>query len=106
MTDQGLNEMQDILKKEIEYRKTAQTDAQAKALELHSTLELIPQIAFTRKKRWPTIDFVNQRWSSILLPTMNFQKTHPDDADITRKINMWSIYCLIQCPFPIHLTIV
>lgn len=77
----ALNEMQDILKKEIEFRKTAQTDAQAKALELHSTLELIPQIAFTAKADG-TIDFVNQRWFKYSTSYNEFPKTHPDDADI------------------------
>src|SRR5882724_3294390 len=80
----ALNEMQDVLKKEIEFRKNAQTDAQAKMHELHSTLELIPQIAFTAKADG-TIDFVNQRWFNYSPSFDEFPITHPDDADINQE---------------------
>src|SRR5215211_5099030 len=54
----ALNEAQKSLRAEIEVRKEAEKALNATVEELHSTLESIPQIAFTARQDG-TIDFVN-----------------------------------------------
>lgn len=53
--------MQNALEEEVETRKKAQTNLQAKVAELQSTLQSIPQIAFTATRNG-TIEFVNEHW--------------------------------------------
>lgn len=57
----ALNEAQNSLRAEIEVRKEAEKALHTTVEELHSTLESIPQIAFTAKQDG-TIDFVNANW--------------------------------------------
>jgi signal transduction histidine kinase len=76
-----LNEMQDVLRSEIEFRKKAQAETQAKALELKFILESIPQLAFTTK---PTgqIEYTNSQWLKYVQSQDRFPVTHPEDKNI------------------------
>ena len=76
-----LNQVQQHLKSEIEFRKKAQLQMQEKALELHSILESIPQIAFTATNAG-TIDFVNDKWYAYTNSTQQFPSNHPDEIEI------------------------
>lgn len=57
-----LNEMDKILRAEIEVRKKVESDLQDRIEELKSTLESIPQMAFNTDDKG-VIEFVNERWS-------------------------------------------
>jgi len=76
-----LNEMQDILRSEIEFRKKAQTEINAKALELKSILESIPQLAFTTKATGE-LEYANSQWLNYTNSAFRFPEAHPDDKDI------------------------
>ena len=56
-----LNDIQKILREEIEFRKQAQSELRERNQELRSILESIPQIAFTAKSDG-VLEFVNQHW--------------------------------------------
>ncbi|WP_207425567.1 hybrid sensor histidine kinase/response regulator [Pedobacter sp. SYSU D00535] len=56
-----LNAIQKTLREEIEFRKQAQAELRERVQELRSTLETIPQIAFTAKGNGE-LEFVNQQW--------------------------------------------
>lgn len=56
-----LNEIQKVLREEIEFRKQAQSELKERISELRSILESIPQIAFTARNNG-NIEFVNQQW--------------------------------------------
>ena len=57
-----LNNIQQELKAEIEYRKRAELDLQYTVEELRSILESIPNLAFTAKNNG-TIEYVNKHWN-------------------------------------------
>ncbi|MEO8404800.1 MAG: hybrid sensor histidine kinase/response regulator [Chitinophagaceae bacterium] len=76
-----LNEMQDILRSEIEFRKQAQAEINAKAQELRSTLESIPQLAFTTRDSGQ-IEYTNSQWLEYQHNSYQFPVTHPDDPEI------------------------
>lgn len=76
-----LNEMQDILRSEIEFRKQAQAETNARALELKSILESIPQLAFTTGPGGE-IEYTNSEWLSYVHAQDRFPPTHPDDIVI------------------------
>lgn len=76
-----LNEAHLALRAEIEYRKQAQSELRERVQELRSTLESIPQIAFTAKSNG-TIEFVNQHWYNYSTFHEEFPQTHPDDPNI------------------------
>src|SRR5690242_480846 len=76
-----LNEMQDILRSEIEFRKKAQTEINAKALELKSILETIPQLAFTTRATGE-LEYANSQWLNYVNSAFRFPEAHPDDKDI------------------------
>jgi len=79
-----LNIVQENLKLEIEFRKRAEHQALEKLQELHSTLESIPQIAFTATTDG-VIDFVNEHWFQYTPTTKNFPPNHPDDPCIKKE---------------------
>jgi CheY-like chemotaxis protein len=79
-----LNIVQENLKLEIEFRKKAEHQALEKLKELHSTLESIPQIAFTATSEG-MIDFVNEHWYQYTSSTKHFPPNHPDDPCIQKK---------------------
>jgi signal transduction histidine kinase len=76
-----LNEMQDILRSEIDFRKKAQAEINAKALELKSILETIPQLAFTTKATGE-LEYANSQWLNYVSSAFRFPEVHPDDKDI------------------------
>jgi len=76
-----LTVMQEYLKSEVAFRKQAQLQIQEKVKELHSTLESIPQIAFTATLDG-NIDFVNQQWFLFGSDSHTFPPNHPDDPNI------------------------
>lgn len=76
-----LNEMQDILRSEIEFRKKAQAESTAKALELKSILESIPQLAFTTTANGQ-IEYTNSQWLNYVNSPERFPVAHPGDKSI------------------------
>jgi len=76
-----LNEAHLALRAEIEFRKRAQAELKERVQELRSTLESIPQIAFTAKNDG-VIEFVNKHWYDYSRRQEDFPETHPDDPDI------------------------
>jgi signal transduction histidine kinase/CheY-like chemotaxis protein len=79
-----LNIVQENLKLEIEFRKRAEHHALEKLQELHSTLESIPQIAFTATADG-VIDFVNEHWYQYAISTKEFPQHHPDDPCVKKE---------------------
>jgi signal transduction histidine kinase/FixJ family two-component response regulator len=79
-----LNLVQESLRQEIEFRKRAEHQALEKLKELHSTLESIPQIAFTATADGE-IDFVNEHWFQYTSSAKNFPPNHPDDRCIKKE---------------------
>ena len=80
-----LNEMQDNLRSEIEFRKKAQQEINEKALELKFVLESIPQIAFTTKPDG-TLEYKNSQWMLYADSERNFPDTHPEDGCIEEEL--------------------
>lgn len=76
-----LNEIQNALRAEIEFRKQAQLELKERVQELRSTLETIPQIAFTAKPDG-SIEFVNNPWFSYSESDTDFPESHPEDSSI------------------------
>ncbi|WP_256013796.1 sensor histidine kinase [Desertivirga xinjiangensis] len=79
-----LNEIQKTLREEIEFRKQAQMELKERVQELRSTLETIPQIAFTAKHDG-SIEFVNQQWLNFAEDEETFPPSHPEDVNIQEK---------------------
>ena len=82
-----LNEMQENLRSEIEFRKKAQQEINEKALELKFVLESIPQIAFTTKPDG-TVEYKNSQWALYADSERNFPVTHPDDGCIENELKI------------------
>jgi len=80
-----LNSIQASLRSEIEFRKKVEGELQERAGELHSTLESIPQIAFTTRADG-RIEFVNQQWLKYAPSRQEFPPTHPDDDTNLERI--------------------
>lgn len=76
-----LNEMQAILRSEIEFRKQAQAETHARAQELKSILESIPQLAFTTGPDGE-VEYTNSGWLHYATWERGFPATHPDDVNI------------------------
>lgn len=79
----ALNDAQKILETEIEIRKKAQQELKDKVEHLHTTLESLPQIAFTADARG-NITFVNKRWYNFSRCPETFPEVHPDDTCIKK----------------------
>ncbi|MBD1434579.1 response regulator [Sphingobacterium sp. DN00404] len=79
----ALNDAQKILESEIETRKKAQQELKDKVEHLHTTLESLPQIAFTADARG-NITFVNKRWYNYSPCPETFPEVHPDDTCIKK----------------------
>jgi len=77
-----LNNIHNTLREEIEFRKQAQSELKERVQELRSTLETIPQIAFTARPNG-TIEFVNQHWFTYSEFEDRFPLSHPDDSSLT-----------------------
>ncbi len=83
--NQELNLIQASLRSEIEFRKKVEGELQERAVELHSILESIPQIAFTTSADGK-IDYVNEKWLDFSSSKHEFPPTHPDDnVDLARE---------------------
>jgi signal transduction histidine kinase len=82
--NQELNYIQASLRSEIEFRKKVEGELQERAVELHSILESIPQIAFTTSADG-RIEFVNEQWLDYAPSKHAFPPTHPDDVDLARQ---------------------
>jgi signal transduction histidine kinase/DNA-binding response OmpR family regulator len=80
-----LNEMQNSLREEIEFRKRAELEINEKAMEMKSILESIPQIAFTTKSDG-TLEYNNSQWLNYSLSEKEFPIAHPDDGNIQDEI--------------------
>lgn len=77
----ALNDAQKVLESEIENRKQAQQELKDKVEHLHTTLESLPQIAFTADVQG-RITFVNKRWYRYSRCPEAFPEVHPDDTRI------------------------
>ncbi|MBN9298168.1 MAG: response regulator [Filimonas sp.] len=75
-----LNNIQQELKAEIEYRKQAEQHLQYNVEELRSILESIPNIAFTAQSNG-TIEYVNQHWHQYA-SMYTFPETMPGTESI------------------------
>jgi signal transduction histidine kinase len=69
-----LVEMDKFLRDEIDFRKQAENLLEQKVEELKSTLESMPQMAFTTCKDG-TIEYVNNHWSTYSISTKEFPVT-------------------------------
>lgn len=69
-----LNEMDKVLRAEIEVRKKVESDLQDRVEELKSTLESIPQMAFNTDETGK-IEFVNERWVDYSHDRKKFPET-------------------------------
>lgn len=76
----ALNEIQQVLRSEIEERKKVQQELKEQVDNLYSTLESLPQLAFTANGSGD-IEFVNSKWLSYADANM-LPATHTDDLDI------------------------
>jgi signal transduction histidine kinase/FixJ family two-component response regulator len=81
-----LNEIQAVLREEIEIRKKVQTELKQKVAQLHAILEALPLIAFT-SDLYGNIDFVNVHWFNYSSNEKYFPSTHPDDTNILDEWN-------------------
>jgi signal transduction histidine kinase/DNA-binding response OmpR family regulator len=79
----ALNKAHNALKQEIEVRKEAEQALSDTVNELHSTLQSIPQIAFTARPDG-TLEFVNQYWYRYSDSKKIFPVTHPDEKDLAQ----------------------
>jgi len=83
--NQELNLIQASLRSEIEFRKKVERELEERAVELHSILESIPQIAFTTSADG-NIEYVNEAWLDYSSSRQEFPPTHPDDnVDLARQ---------------------
>jgi signal transduction histidine kinase/FixJ family two-component response regulator len=69
-----LNEMDKVLRAEIEVRKKVESDLQDRIEELKSTLESIPQMAFNTDADGK-VEFVNERWNDYSTTSSTFPST-------------------------------
>jgi len=78
-----LNQMQQVLREEIEIRKQAEKDLSQSIEELRSILESIPQIAFIANASG-TIEFVNSYWYRYASGKSLFPETASDGSTISQ----------------------
>ncbi len=97
----ALNEIQKALRLEIENRKKVQAGLKERVDHLHSTLESLPQIAFTANAEGK-IDFVNKKWYKYSLSSKTFPATHPQDKNIREE---WLVSMLANSPLELEIRI-
>jgi signal transduction histidine kinase/FixJ family two-component response regulator len=68
--------------------KKAEKELTATVNELHSTLESLPQVAFTANSLGK-IEFVNSGWFQFASSKESFPILHPDDGSLEQKWNEW-----------------
>ncbi len=81
MQTQALNASQNSLREEIEVRKAVQLQLKERNRELQSTLESLPQIAFTAKPDG-SLEFVNEHWYEYSSDTIEFPKLNAAEVGI------------------------
>lgn len=93
----SLNEAQQKLQLEIESRKQAQEELKTQVEHLHSTMESLPQIAFTADNQG-NITFVNHVWYKYSLSSARFPETHPDDLNALQnfQLNCHSLHAPVE----------
>jgi signal transduction histidine kinase len=96
----ALNDIQHVLRLEIEERKKAQQELREQVENLHSTLESLPQLAFTANGNGE-IEFVNSKWLSYA-PATTFPRTHIDDPDIRES---WADALIAETPIELEVRI-
>lgn len=96
----ALNDMQQVLRLEIEERKKAQQELKEQVENLHSTLESLPQLAFTANGTGE-IEFVNSKWLSYATSN-KFPVTHADDPDIWPS---WAEALIAETPIELEVRI-
>lgn len=96
----ALNDMQQVLRLEIEERKKAQQELKEQVENLHSTLESLPQLAFTANGTGE-IEFVNSKWLSYATSN-KFPITHADDPDIWPS---WAEALIAETPIELEVRI-
>lgn len=67
------------LQEEVEYRRHAQEEASASAQKLQSTIEAIPQLAFTLKANGE-IEYTNSHWLKYSSSPVQWPPLHKDDS--------------------------
>ncbi|GGE12127.1 hybrid sensor histidine kinase/response regulator [Sphingobacterium cellulitidis] len=80
----ALYKMQEELQREVEWRKSSQKELSSKFKELNTTLESLPQIAFTTDSRG-NVDFVNEQWLRYSHDKTTWPDLHPEDGQIFEK---------------------
>lgn len=96
----ALREVQLALRKEIEERKNAQQTLNEQVDHLHSTLESLPQLAFTANAS-TEITFVNNRWLAYA-EASRMPEFHPDDSSIAE---IWNTAKEAQNPLSLEVRI-
>ncbi len=79
-----LHDMQTILKAEIEYRKKAEAALKNTVSEFRSTLESLPQIAFTATQKG-NLEFVNRHWLEYAASEKEFPVNHPSEKPLEAR---------------------
>lgn len=97
----ALNETQTALREEIEIRKKVQAELKERVYQLHSTLESLPQLAFTSSPKG-NIEFVNKQWYKFSFDNENFPEIHPEDKNIQSE---WALCMLADSPLEMELRI-
>ncbi len=97
----ALNETQVALRAEIEIRKKVQTELRERVYQLHSTLESLPQLAFTSSPKGD-IEFVNKQWFRYSFSDKSFPEAHPEDKDIQEQ---WTLSMLTDNPLEMEVRI-
>ncbi|MEN5234047.1 ATP-binding response regulator [Sphingobacterium faecium] len=96
----ALNEIQQVLRSEIEERKKVQQELKEQVDNLYSTLESLPQLAFTANGAGD-IEFVNSKWLSYADANM-MPATHVDDMDIR---TVWAEAIVAEKPMELEVRI-
>ncbi|UZJ63852.1 response regulator [Sphingobacterium sp. KU25419] len=96
----ALNEIQQVLRSEIEERKKVQQELKEQVDNLYSTLESLPQLAFTANGAGD-IEFVNSKWLSYADANM-MPATHVDDMDIR---TVWAEAIVAEIPMELEVRI-
>lgn len=96
----ALNEIQQVLRSEIEERKKVQQELKEQVDNLYSTLESLPQLAFTANGAGD-IEFVNSKWLSYADAKM-MPATHVDDMDIR---TVWAEAIVAEIPMELEVRI-
>jgi two-component system phosphate regulon sensor histidine kinase PhoR len=79
-----LNKIQIILRAEIEARKKVQLELKERVKQLYTTLESLPQLAFTLDPKGK-IEFVNKQWYKYSDTSTKFPKRHSDGKNIEEE---------------------